>query len=258
MSIRTCFPSAEYNNRPPPPLPLCWWTQAQRQVAATVPRAYLSVTIDLYDAQSPCGAVHIRNKTAVGARLALGTLATMSRNSSSTSTASGPVPSDVWRWPTLTFAAVGRGPLSLRHVPGMTLAEATHCNVETTAVARPSDTTAPWTGWEPAESVSLQGGKATIIATNPSATVRGVRYAWGDVPSMNTSTAALNGRFLYDGEDLPMGVFIAECSPGPKSTTCVKTFECNALAKCTFVILRSNRTSKMYQVFSPPPHTLHV
>ena len=44
---------------------------SERGATEAVPGAYLgAVTIDLYDAHSPCGAVHIRNKSAVGARLA--------------------------------------------------------------------------------------------------------------------------------------------------------------------------------------------
>jgi hypothetical protein len=93
----------------------------------------------------------------------------------------------------------------------MSLDDTTHCNVETTRVARPSNATATWSGWEPAQSVKIEGSKATITTANPSATVHGVRYAFGDIPSNDSSVAVLNGQFLYDGEELPMGVFIAEC-----------------------------------------------
>jgi len=36
-----------------------------------LPKVGVTVGIDLYDAGSPCGNVHIRNKTAVGERMAL-------------------------------------------------------------------------------------------------------------------------------------------------------------------------------------------
>ena len=67
-----------------------------------------------------------------------------------------------------------------------------------------------------AESASLAGDRVTVLASNASETIgvaiRGVRYAWGDVSSNDTSTACLNGRFLYSADNLPSGVFIAECS----------------------------------------------
>lgn len=118
---------------------------AQRQAVAAVPGAYLTTTIDLYDANSPCGAVHIRNKTAVGTRLALGTLATMTESDNSTS---GLVPLDRFVWPTLKFANNAL-PLSLRDVDGMTMVGTTHCNFEITTTARPANVTKPWAGWKP-------------------------------------------------------------------------------------------------------------
>ena len=87
---------------------------------------------------------------------------------------------------------------------------------ETTTVVRPPNGTASWGGWVAVRSASLAGDRVTILASAASGSdavaVRGVRFAWGDVPSNDTSTACLNGRFLYSADNLPLGVFIAECT----------------------------------------------
>ena len=173
----------------------------------------MTITIDLYDAHSPCGAVHIRNKTAVGTRLALGTLAAMASAPSGRpgGGTAGPTVNGHFSWPTLGILGA-RLPLSLRSVAGMTAAGASHANFEITNLPRPTVPTVEWGGWEPVQSVVVAGTEVTLRAEDSTAIVKGIRYAWGDVPSNDSSTACLNGKFLYDDLNLPMGMFIAECA----------------------------------------------
>lgn len=139
---------------------------AQREVVLTVPGSYLTNTIDLYDAHSPCGAVHIRNKTAVGHRLALGTMTTMASRNPSGAIASGPVPTNRFTWPILQFAAgTSELPLGFRVVNGMTIVGTSHCNFEITTIGRPLNVTAAWGGWKPVESVSIAGSGLMLRAS---------------------------------------------------------------------------------------------
>lgn len=190
---------------------------AQRQVTASTRGAYLATTIDLYDATSPCGSVHIRNKTAVGERLAAGTLAMMdSPENATVARRCGPEPIEIVRSPTGSTLRFSES-LQLMSVSGMTVAGAHHCNFETTTIPRPSASNASagtaWGGWEAVASATLEGRDRVTLGTHTTTGhVRGIRYAWGDVPSNDSQVANLNGQFLYSAATgSPCGVFIAVC-----------------------------------------------
>ena len=170
----------------------------------------MSVSTDLYDAGSPCGAVHIRNKTAVGERLARGSLAMAYRHNISWS---GPVPSRVALEDgeaTITFQGA---PMPLRYsaVPGMTASGAKHGNFEVTTVAAPnSSSSRKWQGWKPATSAEVLSGtgvSAVKITHRAGHAVRGLRYSWGNVPGRGH----LDGEVLYGADNLPAGMFIMAC-----------------------------------------------
>lgn len=195
------------------------------------------MSIDLHDRQSPCGAVHIRNKSAVGERLAAGTISAMRYVVTSPKVAgrsqtvqvsteradqraTGPVPAGLFDLPVVSFAA-GIPPLYFLGVPEMTAAGTKHSNFETTTVERPAgNISAVWGGWEPALGVSVvqSGTQVKILTRAGDKYIRGLRYAWGDVPSNDSAVAQLNGQFLYDSAGLPATVFVAECTPQPRST----------------------------------------
>lgn len=186
---------------------------SQRSVATSLPGAYMSVATDLYDKDSPCGAVHIRNKTAVGRRLALGTLAAQGGGGFW----SGPVPHGVSVTAQAPNAAIKvefngcKLPLRLESVSGMTVSGATHANFEVTWTQRPENVTEKWTGWVPADAVAIQGSTLSVTVASGGDSVQGIRYLWGDVPSTESSIARLNGQQLYDDAGLPAGVFVAAC-----------------------------------------------
>ena len=157
---------------------------AQSNVVSATARAYLAVTIDLYDKHSPCGAIHIRNKTAVANRLAVGTLASMNPNKTGAVAASngGPVPMAAFTWPTIRFSVQ----LELRGVVGMTIAGALHGNFETTSIARPGNASDIWGGWEAVKQVSVVGNEITMHTTDSRSetamggvmAVKGIRCAY--------------------------------------------------------------------------------
>ena len=60
-----------------------------------IPNVGIANLIDLYDAGSPCGSVHIRNKTTVGERLAQAALALDYNVSAGSADWNGPVPASI-------------------------------------------------------------------------------------------------------------------------------------------------------------------
>jgi len=198
------------------------WSQ---RGATTLPGVTMSVGTDLYDETSPCGSVHIRNKTAVGSRLARGSL--VAAYGRTNLTWSGPVPAA--RDPVSVVSGNdagtlnvkfegGPGPFTFLAVHNMTSPNADHGNFEVTAQVRPTNITTRWGGWQAVKSAKVLGdGRSVQLDTVHAGTIRGLRHAWGNVPgggkpSRKNPAASLDGRFLYDASGLPAGMFVLDCS----------------------------------------------
>jgi hypothetical protein len=182
------------------------WTGAEAQ---ELPRVAMTVGIDLSDPGSPCGNVHIRNKTAVGERMALAARALAYGEEGVKYT--GPVAATVALQPpgklTVTYSGA-TPPLAFQ-----TIAQTKDATDQGFEVLYGST-------WLPAKAaVASGGGGATVEVTLPADEVGGsngppaaVRYAWLDVPA---------SQFLYDSSPvgggtgffgLPSPPFWANCS----------------------------------------------
>ena len=144
---------------------------AMTGAAADLSNVHIGILTDLYDAGSPCGSVHIRNKTTVGARLSLGTLAMAYGVASTPYT--GPIPASVTvgggssaragnagnapATAVVEFGSSAYHGLAFKSVAGSTVAGATHGNFEVTyeAMATADPVKSSWGGWLPATSVKV-------------------------------------------------------------------------------------------------------
>lgn len=169
---------------------------------------HLNVNLDLYDPGSPCHSVHIRNKTAVGARLALGTLALGYNNdnignsnsnsistrgiattSSKTVAYTGPIPQSIVQHELqhiiIDYGDSATNGLSFRSVANMTFPGSSHCNFEVTFEPFPSSAAnlndASWSGWQPVQYAGVVSGTTVALTlksgSNPVGNVAGIRYA---------------------------------------------------------------------------------
>ena len=183
------------------------WGQYNAAYDADAPPAVgLTVGIDLADPTSPCGNVHIRNKTAVGARTALAARA-LAYGESNALAFSGPVArSFSCTADKLTVAFdvdKGGAPagqklvLELRAIEQTTNASDAGFEVTTDcAFAASSWTRAPATLRAAEEAVELD---LAVLCGNP---LCGVRYSWADT---------WHGNFLFNSAGLPASPFLARC-----------------------------------------------
>ena len=172
-----------------------WAQYGASHGAHALPRVGLSVGTDLSDPKSPCGDVHIRNKTAVGRRTAL---AALHVGYNASFAGSGPLVKGITVQAGVVEIAFDAPDLELRAI-NQTVAGAS--NFELTS--DPSLKTA----WTPA-TASLGAGpgvvSVSIFAMKALSAIAGVRYAWAGVP---------DGPFLYGADGgLPAGPFIARCT----------------------------------------------
>ena len=157
---------------------------------ARMPNVFSSIGIDLLDRTSPYGSVHIRDKVAVGHRLAAGARATVYGNtstywggpyvSSATSTSSAT---------TVTFTNVGAEGIEVRNASGWEVCTgggATTCAPNATGSWAFANVTASSTH--------------TVTLDAPSSVVR---YAWGGAP-FEYKAAGVYAR----AEDYPAGGFV--------------------------------------------------
>ena len=156
------------------------WTGADGQ---DLPRVAMTVGIDLSDPGSPCGCVHIRNKTAVGERMALAARAlAYGENIHYT----GPVASAITiAGSQLVVSFSGAAlPLSFRSIAQTTLHD--QQGVE---VLLANDT------WShvPAK---VSASSPEIIAELPPMVVKAVRYAWDDIPATQLLYDSVRGHGL--------------------------------------------------------------
>eukprot|EP01079_Euglenida_sp_SAG-EU17-18_P000229 gene229-365_t len=183
------------------------WSQT---VAWAMDRVGMSVGIDLSDPGSPCGAVHIRNKTAVGERIARITKALAYGKPMPYS---GPVPQTAILLPaegstsssgsvSIVFSG-GGGALEFRSIAQTK--RNTSYNFEATC--------SPATGTKNAVWSDIPAGSAgsTVmldLGSLPCKTPNAIRYAWSGVPS---------GQILYDSVPLPASPFILGTENGGQS-----------------------------------------
>lgn len=167
--------------------------------------------IDLFDQTSPCGAVHIRNKTTVGERLARAALA-LDYNMSDVTWA-GPVPAAITRQGaeiTVSYASSdpGSNDLGLEFVTldwnNQTAATAAHWqNFEVLLNSSTGSGTGGWTRVQAA--VAADGASVKLSLLSASAAVAALRYAWAETPIGQQL-------FSFNGRGLPALPFIAGCS----------------------------------------------
>jgi sialate O-acetylesterase len=169
----------------------------------------VAVAMDLYDEDSPCGAVHIRNKTAVAQRAAKASLALAYGKTQSHWTGPQPKKAAVDKSGlTIDFDLVN-GDLAFEAVPGQSIAG--YQNFEVTH--QDNFTTSAWTKI-PAQVVPGTSRVVLNISAvfQKSEAVTWLRYGWGDTP---------RGEFLYDlggRAGLPAGPFVADCRSGGSCT----------------------------------------
>ena len=157
-----------------------------------MPNVFSSIGIDLLDRKSPYGSVHVRDKIAVGHRLAAGARAMVYGNasaywggpyvSSATSTSSAT---------TVTFTNVGAGGIVVRNTSGWevcTRSSATTCAPNATGIG----------SWTAAKVTASTQDTVTLDA--PSSVVR---YAWSGAP-FEYKAAGVYAR----AEDYPAGGFV--------------------------------------------------
>ena len=143
------------------------WTGANGQ---DLPRVAMTVGIDLSDPGSPCGCVHIRNKTAVGERMALAARALAYGESIHYT---GPVASAITIAGSQLFVSFSGAalPLSFR-----TIAQTTLPDQQGVEVLLANDT------WRPVPA-KVSASLPEIIAELPAMVVKAVRYGWDDIPA---------------------------------------------------------------------------
>ena len=173
-------------------LPVLRWSQYQ--VAAEGPRTFLALSLDTPDLLSPCGDIHPRTKADVGRRLAEGAYAVA--HARAAAFVSGPQPVRVAKtgeWTlTIDFAygnasSAGSAALEWRRVRAPAVLSQDH-NFEL-LVARAS-ARLPLGAlldplWRLPTELRIEGMSVVLSYTDPvpdGAVLRGVRYAWVDVP----------------------------------------------------------------------------
>jgi len=160
--------------------------------------------IDLFDAGSPCGSVHIRNKTMVGERLAAAALAI---GYNQTVSWNGPVPVSF----TSNGSAVTISYVTSNGSPAQSLSFASlWWNNQTTDPSSQNFEVLVGNGsWvDAAATVGGSGGSVVVRLSDPAdAPIQAVRYAWAENPS---------GQQLFEGgtAGLPAMSFIATCTDG--------------------------------------------
>lgn len=174
------------------------WSQKGATMDPELSGVGLAITIDLYDRHSPCGAVHIRNKTSVGKRIARASLA-LAYDHNITWTGPNPQTFMITEASKSSFLLIGfestGGSLEFRNVSTQT-SEPQQYNIEIT-----SDKNL-LTKWIPAFSSLINATHLKISLAGLNGTLSGVRYAWNNIP---------RGQFIYGGDNLPAGPFIARC-----------------------------------------------
>lgn len=153
----------------------------------------------MLDPDSPCGNVHIRNKTAVGTRMALASRA-IAYNASVAHT--GPLVRAI----TIASGSMGTPTITVEFTVGVHLASINQTREGDTNFEVTYDPTLV-NGWIPATPSAAQASIKEQVVLTPSGghsgRLTGVRYAWTGVPS---------GGFIYgDGDRLPSAPFIAAC-----------------------------------------------
>jgi len=170
-----------------------------QQAATALMGTSIVVTTDLFDATSPCGSVHIRNKSAVGRRAALASLASTYGRTERFWT--GPIPDKVTKSNasiTVDFSSVN-GELAFEPVPSQTKVKSLQ-GFEATANEDPSK------GWTFVPAKVAGTSSSVVVDTSSLEGVRWLRYSWGFVPT---------GEFLYDDGGrvgLPAGPFFVNCT----------------------------------------------
>ena len=186
------------------------WGQYNAAYDADAPPAVgLTVGIDLADPTSPCGNVHIRNKTAVGARTALAARALA--YGEKRLAFSGPVArgfSGAAGKLTVAFdvdkggAPTAGEPLLLQLRTINQTTNASDAGFEVT-----KDCTFTESSWAraPAMLRAAEGAVELDLAALGGEAVCGVRYLWADT---------WHGSFLYNSAGLPASPFLARCGGG--------------------------------------------
>lgn len=172
------------------------WSQYGATIDPLLVNVGMSVAIDLYDKKSPCGAVHIRNKTAVGNRMARASLALAYGHDI---TWSGPIAHTFKITETSESLLIGftgtSGTLTFRNVTGQTTQHTKNIQI--------TSDTALLNGWKNGEAFVYNTTYLNVNLTQLGGSIAGVRYAWANTPT---------GNFMYGGDDLPAGPFIARCN----------------------------------------------
>jgi hypothetical protein len=189
---------------------LRWSQQGAVQSWSGLSNVAMSVGLDLYDEQSPCANVHIRNKSAVGERMALAGLA-LAYNKSVAYT--GPVASTfAIKGDTLTVGFVGAiPPLTFKSIANQTMQPLVQ-GVEVLVGGVWQQAAATPMGIGAAITVKLpsSGGDGNDSDNGGGAVVEAVRYAWASIPtSQLLFDSAPGGLDLYG---LPAAPFWANCS----------------------------------------------
>jgi hypothetical protein len=199
-------------------LPAVRWAQyGAAHGPGSLPNVGVTIGTDLSDPHSPCGNVHIRNKTAVGNRMAIAARA-LAYNESIPYT--GPLVKAITAVDFANLANLTTGSAAAISVTFDTAVQF-ETIAQTTAGLTNFEVTSDPTligGWKPATAVIKSGDMDsmdkdiqhdTVTVSPPrnmSGAVSGVRYSWSGVPS---------GQFLYDATArLPAGPFIAKCDGG--------------------------------------------
>ena len=215
---------------------LRWSQQGAAEEWSGLPNVGVTVGLDLYDEDSPCANVHIRNKTAVGERVARAARAIAYGNGSGTSAHRGGGLGEVDSQPkggvvgftgpvasTFSFSFAGSTattgpvkpttatmvigfvgavpPLSFRTIPGQTNGTSNLQGVE----VQHGDQ------WAQAPA-TVSGPSAITVHLPAGAPPDGVRYAWASIPTSQLlfdSTSMGGGTNLHG---LPAGPFWASCT----------------------------------------------
>ena len=186
---------------------LRWSQQGSVAPWTQLPNTAMSVGLDLYDAESPCANVHIRNKTAVGERMARAALHVSYGRTELAYT--GPVADRFQLDPaarTLTIGFSGATPpLSFKSIPNQTTEE--HYQ----GIELLDATTGTWSQ-AVASAAAGPGSVAVTVAIPAAATsVAAVRYAWLPIPNTQLlfDSTVLQAPGLYG---LPAPPFWANCT----------------------------------------------